>query len=250
MLSDDACDAPPFDGKTTDFIGHFWSENLVTIFPVTTSMPLSITSNAGRSHGSQLPSDSGRMTSPSTGSVSTPSEDQGRDPFIEGKDETSSRRHEATSPIETSLHLTPFPGSAPQLSGTSAGRPRAPYSTSSLVRTALPLLMRSDTVNSLSSGTTGPNPLASTLARDSLLIYAHQLFNSFSDSGAPGTASPGHPYNSQLLPLLQRLRTLHLDHLPLLLLLGCVYYAVGDFRESLSVNEEILRIDGHFVSRS
>ncbi|KAL5495255.1 hypothetical protein ACEPAI_718 [Sanghuangporus weigelae] len=184
-----------------------------------------------------------------------PSSSRSYNPSIEARDQSDAQSQENTVPTETSLPLTPYPGSAPQLSGPFSGSLRAGYTASSFVRTALPMLMQSNTLQPSSSGHTVPNPLASTLARDSLLIYAHKIFNSFSipgstvdNSHAPSdVTSPDHPYNSQLLPLLQRLRILHPEHLPTLLLLGCVHYAVGNHKESLAVNEGILQIDANFV---
>jgi len=85
-----------------------------------------------------------------------------------------------------------------------------------------------------------PNPFASTLARDALLAYAHRLFKypfqplplvapilNIGPRNAP-SSSPEHPYSTQLLPLLHGMKKLHPKHLPILLLLGCVHYAVGD----------------------
>ncbi|KAI5124687.1 hypothetical protein M0805_004295 [Coniferiporia weirii] len=98
------------------------------------------------------------------------------------------------------------------------------------------------------------NPVASSLARDALLVYAHRLFNSPLQPVDPAPAIPvvdpksaEHPYTTHLLPLLLELRTLHPRHLPTLLLLGCVYHAIGEYSASISQNEEILRIDGAYV---
>lgn len=101
-----------------------------------------------------------------------------------------------------------------------------------------------------------PNPLASSLARDALLTYAHRIYNSpFSPfvlgiplpDPHPEPTSPNHPYTTKLLPLLQNLRLMHPNHLPTLLLLGCVYYAVGDYESSKVQNEDILRLNGNYV---
>jgi hypothetical protein len=62
--------------------------------------------------------------------------------------------------------------------------------------------------------------------------------------------SPEHTYKSQLVPLLITLRSLHPRHLPTLLLLGSLYYAMGDYATSLSFNEEILSIDPEYVGIS
>ncbi|OCB91876.1 TPR-like protein [Sanghuangporus baumii] len=184
-----------------------------------------------------------------------PNSSRSYNPTLDPGDQSDVQSQENTVPTGTSLPLTPYPGSAPQLPGSFSGSLRAGYTASNFVRTALSMLMQSNILQPPSSGLTVPNPLASTLARDSLLIYAHKIFNSFS---VPGSAmknshepadvtSPDHPYNSQLLPLLQRLRTLHPEHLPTLLLLGCALYAVGNYKESLAVNEDILQIDANFV---
>jgi protein O-GlcNAc transferase len=106
-----------------------------------------------------------------------------------------------------------------------------------------------------------PNPLASTSARDAVLTYAYQLYQSQRNPGAtsilsatpvfnlvPAMTSLEHVYSSQLVPLLRTLRSLHPHHLPTLLLLGSVHYAMDDFTTSLSLNEEILVIDPEYVS--
>lgn len=102
-----------------------------------------------------------------------------------------------------------------------------------------------------------PNPHASTLARDALLAYAHRIYNTpFSPSvlghpipePLPELTSPEHPYTAKLLPLLQNLQSVHPTHLPILLLLGCVHYATGNYTESKLRNEEILSLDGNYVS--
>lgn len=106
---------------------------------------------------------------------------------------------------------------------------------------------------------TAPNPLASTLARDALLTYAHRIYNTpFAPSvqGVPASephpevTSADHPYTTKLLPLLQNLQSMHPTHLPILLLLGCVHYAVGNYAESKVQNEEILRLDSRYVRNS
>ncbi|KAG9128319.1 hypothetical protein FRC07_000827 [Ceratobasidium sp. 392] len=112
---------------------------------------------------------------------------------------------------------------------------------------------------------TTPNPLASTLARDALLTYAHNLY----DSPAPGHRAPlglsSRPlalalpsiqpvpmdpvqtYNAELLPLLLSLRALHPTHIPTALLLSCVQYAIQDYEGSLTTSNEILRMEPNFV---
>jgi hypothetical protein len=106
------------------------------------------------------------------------------------------------------------------------------------------------------------NPLASTLARDALLMYAHRIYESPASplpSGlsavplsppATDPASPDHAYRTQLLPLLMNLRNLHPRHLPTLLLFSCVLYAIGDLNGSLALNSEILHVDPNYVSQS
>ncbi|KAI0322338.1 glycosyl transferase family 41-domain-containing protein [Amylostereum chailletii] len=49
--------------------------------------------------------------------------------------------------------------------------------------------------------------------------------------------------HSALLPLLLMLRSNHKRHLPTLLLLGCVYFAIGDYAMSMNIDHEILVID-------
>lgn len=104
-----------------------------------------------------------------------------------------------------------------------------------------------------------PNPFASTLARDALLAYAHRVFKypfqplplvapilKIGPRNVP-SSSPEHPYSTQLLPLLRGMKKLHPNHLPVLLLLGCVYYAVGDYEASIVQHNDILTIDSSFV---
>ena len=97
-----------------------------------------------------------------------------------------------------------------------------------------------------------PNPLASSLARDLLLVYARRIFHappiSDLEDGSPRASKVDKFYRTQLVPLLNNLRSLHPRHLPCLLLLGCVYHAIGDFAESLAINDELLAIDANFVS--
>lgn len=123
-----------------------------------------------------------------------------------------------------------------------------------VLRAALPLFQSSFSLSSTHSRS--PNPLASTLARDTLLTYAHRIFKS-PFQPVPGLAassvvcepsSPQHPYNTLLLPLLRNLKLLHPKHIPILLLFGCVCHAVGDYAGSLEQNQEILNIDKTFVS--
>ena len=105
------------------------------------------------------------------------------------------------------------------------------------------------------------NPFASPLARDALLSQAYRVYESPSsllpsglsptpvDSPIRDPISPTHAYTAQLVPLLTALRTLHPHHLPTLLLLACVLYALGDFNGSLTLNCEILHIDPNYVCR-
>ena len=64
---------------------------------------------------------------------------------------------------------------------------------------------------------------------------------------APGTLSTESIYRLQLLPLLSTLRVLHPRHIPVLLLLACTYYALGDYQTSVSLSYEILAIDPECV---
>lgn len=149
-----------------------------------------------------------------------------------------------------------------QGSFSSTFRPPATLSESSInpssldyIKTAIPLFKNmtrvQDGVKASVSGNL-PNPLASSLARDSMLIYARRMFHM--PPVPPGLDENARQerikdvYRTQLLPLLRNLHSLHPRHIPILLLLGCVYYAIGDFAESLAVNNEILRIDEKFVS--
>jgi protein O-GlcNAc transferase len=103
-------------------------------------------------------------------------------------------------------------------------------------------------------------PFASSLARDALLTYAYRLYET-PDHPPTGlshlplfhsmdSASPQDVYRSQLIPLLVTLRSLHPNHLPTLLLLGCVHHAIGEYQSCLEINRHILSIDPNFVSRT
>ena len=54
-------------------------------------------------------------------------------------------------------------------------------------------------------------------------------------------------YRNRLLPLLLALLDYHPEHLPILLLLACTYYALGDFDASLSISHRILSLDPEYV---
>ncbi|KAG9095843.1 hypothetical protein FS749_009678 [Ceratobasidium sp. UAMH 11750] len=110
-----------------------------------------------------------------------------------------------------------------------------------------------------------PNPLASSLARDALLTYAHNLYENPAPgrrappglssrplvatlpSAQPASTDPVQTYNAELLPLLLSLHALHPTHLPTALLLSCVQYAIQDYAGSLRTSNEILSIDPNFV---
>ncbi|CBQ71837.1 related to UDP-N-acetylglucosaminyltransferase [Sporisorium reilianum SRZ2] len=82
--------------------------------------------------------------------------------------------------------------------------------------------------------------------RDQLLQYAHGLYTQGppqADASAKGTDKL-HP---TLLPLLHTLHKLHPEHLPILLLLSCAYYAANNYAGSLWYNNQILRIDPNYV---
>lgn len=105
---------------------------------------------------------------------------------------------------------------------------------------------------------TPPNPLDSSLGRDALLTYARHLYDLSRDPVTIGVSpipifasSPtvtSTDYTSHLFHLLVMLRSLHPGHLPTLLLLGSVYYALGDIHSSLAINQEILTINPQYAS--
>ncbi|EJD03950.1 TPR-like protein [Fomitiporia mediterranea MF3/22] len=258
MHPDPAFDIPSFHARTTEFIGRFWPEQQFTYLPTPTSMPLSFVAEQAEldaTANTSIASRPGATTFPSAETTIAAIERMGHEASSLDRDRVDTRHQGTAGAIETTLPLAPYPGSAPQLPAAFAGVTNASHPADSLVRAALTLLMQNSAEQGSSSSGITPNPLASTLARDSLLIYAHRIFNLsapttvFADvpRSTGNIASAGHPYNRQLLPLLQRLRALHPRHLPTLLLLGCVHYALGNFKESLSVNEEILQIDADFV---
>lgn len=70
--------------------------------------------------------------------------------------------------------------------------------------------------------------------RDHLLQYAHSIYTST-------------PHAPTLLPMLSTLDQLHPNHLPILLLVACVYYAQGDYQQSLNFHSRILELDPNYV---
>ncbi|KAH9849758.1 TPR-like protein [Lenzites betulinus] len=91
------------------------------------------------------------------------------------------------------------------------------------------------------------------------MAYAYYLY----DSPGPGRAplgltsvpilhlttaeAPDNTYRDRLLPLLLALREVHPNHIPILLLLACTYYALGDLHTSLSISHQILAINANYV---
>ena len=66
-------------------------------------------------------------------------------------------------------------------------------------------------------------------------------------STLPEADSTEHIYRTRLLPLLSTLLECHPQHLPLLLLLACTYYALGDYDTSLRISYQILDIDANYA---
>ncbi|KAB5594284.1 Glycosyltransferase family 41 protein [Ceratobasidium theobromae] len=113
------------------------------------------------------------------------------------------------------------------------------------------------------SMSTFQEPMASQLTRDALLAHALKLYENPGPGGraprglttqllTPGTSQPelvdpAQTYSAELLPLLTTLRALHPTHIPTLLLLACVQYAVKDYEGSLKTNNEILTLDANIV---
>ena len=101
--------------------------------------------------------------------------------------------------------------------------------------------------------------LGGSILRNAMVAYAHRIYSSSSASNMSGPppilADPpsdpsfqGQGSTPQLLPFLQSLRALHPRHLPILLLLSCVYYQAGDRVACLTTSQEMLRIDPNYVS--
>ncbi|PSS37737.1 hypothetical protein PHLCEN_2v430 [Hermanssonia centrifuga] len=99
-----------------------------------------------------------------------------------------------------------------------------------------------------------PNPFASSISRDALLAYTYHLYHS-QNSQVPGMTPI--PLNCtppiidnveqvcklQILPLLVILRSLHPQDTSILLLMACTYHALRDFDSSLTLSQEILRLE-------
>jgi hypothetical protein len=103
------------------------------------------------------------------------------------------------------------------------------------------------------------NFLGTSIARDALLAYAHRLYNNAFNSYPPGLTSSPHQSepdsrspatvpHQQLLSLLDSIRSQHPHHLPTLLLLSCVQFSIGNYDACADVCNEILRVDGNYVS--
>lgn len=104
------------------------------------------------------------------------------------------------------------------------------------------------------------NPLLDDATRDALLAYACRVYESSLRPDSTGLSHvpmstsmasqlpDGEVLTEQLLPLLNMLKTLHARHLPTALLLGCVYFSLGNYQMSLSINQDILSIDPNYVS--
>lgn len=99
-----------------------------------------------------------------------------------------------------------------------------------------------------------PVPFSGSLSRDALLAYAYHLYHSVQrpnlgltvvllSSATPAPTSPEQIYRLRLLPLLATLRSLHPGDIRILLLLACTYHSLGDYDSSLSISQEMLRID-------
>ncbi|KAI0932202.1 hypothetical protein AcW2_000893 [Taiwanofungus camphoratus] len=106
----------------------------------------------------------------------------------------------------------------------------------------------------------GQNPFATAMARDAAMAYAYNLYESpanpppagltslpLAHSNTPIVLSTENIYRFRLLPLLTSLRSVHPDHLPVLLLLACTYHALGEYESSLALCFQILAIDSTCV---
>ncbi|KAI0639406.1 TPR-like protein [Trametes polyzona] len=102
--------------------------------------------------------------------------------------------------------------------------------------------------------------LSTSLARDAMMAYAYYLYDSPGPGRTPlGLTSvpvlhvppdnepPDRVYRERLLPLLLALREFHPNHIPILLLLACTYYALGDLHTSLSISQHILSLNANYV---
>lgn len=96
---------------------------------------------------------------------------------------------------------------------------------------------------------TAPHVLSNT-NHDALLGYSYQLYDLLQQPSGPLPRPEfAHDvYRTQLLPLLNSLRTLRRGDVATLLLLACVYHALGDYRPSIDVSHEILAINPDCVS--
>ncbi|VDB99598.1 unnamed protein product [Peniophora sp. CBMAI 1063] len=63
----------------------------------------------------------------------------------------------------------------------------------------------------------------------------------------PPATSPEQSFRGQVLPLLLMLDKTYAHHLPTLLLLGCVYYALQDYSKALQTFENIISVDPNYV---
>ncbi|KAI0033174.1 glycosyl transferase family 41-domain-containing protein [Vararia minispora EC-137] len=105
-----------------------------------------------------------------------------------------------------------------------------------------------------------PNvPYLDVSVRDTLLQHAYRMYENSSSFVPPGltymplptiamsTPQVNKVYSEQLLPLLIVLNSLYQQHPPTLLLLGSVYFALGNYQSALQTFGEILAVEPNYV---
>lgn len=242
--------APYSVANVTGVLSGSWVGAIATT--VSTATPLSTTSTVE-------PRQTDIPETPSGSLSSTPTESAPAFPFNRSfQGQSDSTLHGKAGREGALPHaVSPSPGNESKNSGSSSGIPAATGGSNinptsfDFIKTALPLFKNMSRPEGMTSRS-APNPLASTLARDSMLAYARRIFYTppvpGSVDGPSRVTDIVHIYRTQLQPLLENLRHLHPRHVPCLLLLGCVYHAIGHFAASLAINDELLEIDENFVS--
>lgn len=98
--------------------------------------------------------------------------------------------------------------------------------------------------------------LGTSIARDAMLAYAHQLYNASTDSGGltsiplPSESTNNPPTDAQhrqLFNLLNAIRSQHPNHLPTLLLLSCAQFSAKEYDQSQETCNTILSMDPNYV---
>ena len=241
----------PFSAANTEYVGgsSSWADRIASTVATSTTEPLLIGPSSVEPEQIDVPQSSTMTTQPTPlPSILSSSKGLPLDSRKTSDFHGNEGIQQPESPIpSTDIEEPGILGLTTSLDGT-----KISPTSHSFIETALPMFKNMTQSATADLSSSAPNPLASSLARDTALVFARRSFHAppIPDSiDAPLRASEIVKfYRTHLVPLLENLRSLHPRHIPCLLLLGCVYHAIGDFAKSLAVNDEILAIDANFVS--